>query len=94
MTSRRARIAMSPTITVCSSVKRAAPSTTCTPRPAIRSRVELGATVPMTSFTCAWTAAKSTAKRVALMPKRAPLRDAFARLAAAASACSAKPSFF
>ena len=50
------------------------PSTTCTPRPAIRSRVEFGATAPMTSFTCAWTAAKSTAKRVILMPKRAPSR--------------------
>ena len=94
MTKWRARIARLFTATVRSSVKRAAPSMTCTPRPAMRWRAEFGATAPMTSFTCALTAAKSTPKRVVFMPKRAPLRDAFARSAAAISACSAMLPFF
>ena len=86
MTKRRALMSKPSTATVARSAKRPSPSTTRTPRPLKRSRESCGATAAMTSRTWARTAAKSTPKRRLLTPKRAPLRNALARSAAASSA--------
>ena len=91
MTKRRAVMMKSPAATVRASKNRAAPSMTCTPRPAKRSRASIGATVLATSRRCAFTAAKSTPKRAALRPKCAALRMILARSAVTASAVVGTP---
>ena len=73
----------SSTATVLASVKRAAPLKTRTPSPTKRWRVAFGARAAMTSRIFAVTVGKSTLVRPDFTPKRAPLRTACARSAAA-----------
>ncbi len=87
ITNRRALISnLSPTAIVAASLKRAAPSITCTPRPVKRSFESFGAIAAMTPRTCAFTLAKSISTRGIFKPKGVVRCDAAACLAAASNA--------